>query len=86
MLRTPLIVGMFEQSSTLPFAIGVKRKLYVGGLILPKDEHVMWKRSRLRAGDELRVKIVEAEAVDKPRERFPRNASAEEERKKNATC
>ena len=32
------------------------------GLILPQGEHVMWKQSRLRPGDELRVKIVEAEA------------------------
>jgi hypothetical protein len=31
---------------------------------------------------ELRVKIVETEAVDKPRERFQRDPSAEEERKK----
>jgi hypothetical protein len=54
----------------------------VSGLILPQDEHVVWKRSRLRTGDELRVKIVEAEAVDKPRERFPRDPSAEEKRKK----
>jgi hypothetical protein len=57
-------------------------QIEVGGLILPQDEHVVWKRSRLRVGDELRVKIVEAEAVDKPRQRFPRDASAEEKRKK----
>jgi hypothetical protein len=30
----------------------------------------------------LRVKIVETEAVDKPRERFPRDPSAEEVRTK----
>jgi hypothetical protein len=42
----------------------------------------MWKRSRLRVGNELRVQIVEAEAVVKPRERFPCDPAAEEKRKK----
>lgn len=49
---------------------GVVNKAYVGGLILPQDEHVMWEQSRLRPGDELRVKIVEAEAGDKPQNAF----------------
>jgi len=55
---------------------------YVGGLILPQGDHVMWKQSRLCPGDELRVKIVEAEAVDKPQKRFPRDHFTEEKRKK----
>jgi hypothetical protein len=43
---------------------------------------VVWKQSRLRAGDELRVKIVEAEAADKRSRRFPRDPSTDEKRKK----
>jgi hypothetical protein len=68
--------------TSTPFRSRSETQVYVSGLILPQDEHVVWKRSRLRTGDELRVKIVEAEAVDKPRERFPRDPSAEEKRKK----
>jgi protein involved in polysaccharide export with SLBB domain len=45
-------------------------------------EHVMWKQSRLRPGDELRVKIVEAEAAGKPSKRIPRDHFAEEKTKK----
>jgi hypothetical protein len=36
----------------------------------------------IRVGDELRVRIFEAESVDNPRERFSRDPSAEEKRKK----
>jgi len=44
--------------------------LHVSGLIVPRDEHVRWRRSSLRVGDEVRVKVVEAEVVDKPRRRY----------------
>ena len=50
--------------------------------VLPLGDRVMWKQSRLRPGDELRVKIVETEAVDKPSKRFPRDPSTDEKRKK----
>ena len=57
-------------------------QVYVGGLISPQGEHVMWRQSRLRPGDELRVKIVETETVDKPLRRFSRDHTADEQRKK----
>jgi hypothetical protein len=45
---------------------------------------IIFVLARLRVGDELRMKIAETEAVDKPRERFPLNATAEEIRKKRS--
>jgi DNA-directed RNA polymerase subunit E'/Rpb7 len=49
---------------------GVKQELTmdVGGLITPTDEYVRWADGRaLQVGDEVRIKIVEAERVDRPR-------------------
>ena len=72
-------------TTTITYVRSRKRRetqLHIGGLILPQDEHVVWKQSRLRAGDELRVKVVETETVDKPQKRFPRDHFAEEKRKK----
>jgi hypothetical protein len=48
-------------------------RLYVGGLVLPQEEHVFWKQSVLADGDELRIKIVNARTVDEPRKRTPRD-------------
>lgn len=45
--------------------------LDVGGLISPRDEHVRWQEFRwLREGDEVRIKVVETEVVDKPKTRY----------------
>ncbi|MGC2331227.1 MAG: hypothetical protein WA581_07225, partial [Candidatus Acidiferrales bacterium] len=33
------------------------------------NEHVRWEKALLRIGDEVRLKVVEAETVDKPRVR-----------------
>ena len=45
--------------------------LQVGGLISPKDEHVRWVTQKpLTVGDQLRVEIVEADAVDRPKKRY----------------
>ena len=43
--------------------------LNVGGLISPTREFVEWRRQSLRTGDEIRVKIVEATSVDRPKVR-----------------
>jgi hypothetical protein len=67
-------------STTISYTpVGRRRetRLYVGGLVLPKDEHVKWKGLFLRLGDEVRVKLVEANAVDRPRQRYPRDRAAE---------
>ncbi|HVB88316.1 MAG TPA: hypothetical protein VNK23_16765 [Candidatus Dormibacteraeota bacterium] len=61
----------------VPFRRRHDIQLYVGGLLLPQNEHVLWKRSRLRVGDEVVLKVVEVESVDKPRKRFQRDPVAE---------
>jgi hypothetical protein len=61
----------------VPFRKRRETKLYVGGIVLPQDEHVFWKESTLSLGDELRLKVVEKERVDAPRERTPRDPAAE---------
>src|SRR5690349_15480264 len=39
----------------------------VGGLITPSDEHIRWVEGQpLHVGDEVRIKIVEADRVDRP--------------------
>jgi hypothetical protein len=53
-------------------AHGVEEELTmdVGGLITPIDEYVRWADRRpVRVGDEVRIKIVNAERVDRPRAR-----------------
>lgn len=48
---------------------GVEEELTmdVGGLITPTDEYVRWAdRRAVQVGDEIRIKIVEAERVDPP--------------------
>jgi hypothetical protein len=49
----------------------------VGGLSVAIGEHVRWRRWRLRAGDEVRVRIVESESADAPRTRFLRDPAKE---------
>jgi hypothetical protein len=57
---------------------GDEMGLSVGGLITAKNEHIRWIKSRkLRPGDEVRVKIVEVESVDKPRDRYRRDLAQE---------
>jgi hypothetical protein len=61
----------------VPFRRMRETRLYVGGLVLPQIEHVLWKEARLRIGDEVRLRIVEAQTVDRPRSRHPRDLTAE---------
>jgi hypothetical protein len=61
----------------VPFRKRRETRLYVGGIVLPQDEHVFWKESILHLGDELRLKVVEKETVDMPRERVRRDPAAE---------
>ena len=54
----------------------------VGGLT-SQNEHVLWReRRKLRVGDEVRLKVVEAESVDRPRDRYRRNPAQELREKK----
>ena len=57
--------------------------LRVGGLISPIGEHVTWRTLKVKAGDELRVRIIESEKVDKPRKRYRRNPATEMTRLKH---
>jgi hypothetical protein len=43
--------------------------LTVGGLVARTREHVTWRPRRLRVGDELGIKIVETDRIDKPHRR-----------------
>jgi hypothetical protein len=47
--------------------------LHVGGLLIPEEEHVTWQDKDLAVGDDVRIKVVEVEKIDKPTKRFPKN-------------
>ena len=49
--------------------------LNVGGLLSKTNEHVVWRHKALKSGDEVHIKVIDAESVDKPRKRGPRNVS-----------
>lgn len=51
--------------------------LRVGGLISRTQEHVLWRNRRLKTGDEIRVKILEAASVDRPKQRHRRDPKQE---------
>lgn len=55
----------------------------VGGLDCTTDEHLRWKENfHLKVGDEIRIKIIEAKSVDRPRKRFARDRAGELKSKK----
>ena len=56
--------------------------LDIGGLISTTDEHVRWRSARLKVGDEIRVRIIEADSVDRPRKRERRDPAKELRAKK----
>jgi ribosomal protein S1 len=71
--------GLHERDVVLAATIdyvshgGNQLALTVSGLISPKAEHVRWVTDRkLRNGDEIRVKIIETDSADNPRERYTR--------------
>jgi hypothetical protein len=56
--------------------------LHVGGLISATDEHVIWRNIRLKDGDEVTVKIVEADRVDRPRRKYRLDSNVSKENAK----
>jgi hypothetical protein len=56
--------------------------LHVGGLISATEEHVIWRSTRLKDGDEVRVKIVETERADRPRRKYRTDSSDSEKNTK----
>ena len=49
--------------------IGNELHFRVGGLISETDEHVTWVNQKLKVGDEVQVKVIEAAEIDEPQER-----------------
>ena len=47
--------------------------LQVGGLVSATGEHVDWTNTKLSMGDEVRVRIIESDSADEPKERRPRD-------------
>jgi len=56
--------------------------LEVGGFLSPTLEHVTWKHRSLKVGDKVEVRIIEAGAVDRPKERLPVDQKANERHEK----
>src|SRR5689334_21887006 len=50
--------------------------LRVGGLISATKEHVIWRNVRLKDGDEVIVKIVETDRVDRARRKYRMDSNA----------
>lgn len=66
--------------TTVDHVVGQGRNelyLRVGGLISPSQEHVLWRNQRLKTGDEVRVKIIESDSIDRPKERHRRDPKQE---------
>ena len=49
----------------------------LGGLSTETDENLRWQQRPLRIGDDVRIKVIEAESVDRPRHRQKRNRTEE---------
>ena len=60
-------------AAIVSYVVGSGRKdlsLSVGGLVSPTQEHVRWRDDLgLEVGDEVLLRIVESERVDRPRKR-----------------
>jgi hypothetical protein len=46
-------------------------RLHVGGLLIPEQEYATWQDRSLSVGDDVRIRILESDAVDAPTERSP---------------
>ena len=55
----------------------------LGGLVTPVNEHVSWiRQKRLRVGDKIQIRVIEAISVDKPkRKKQPNQAYLQRARK-----
>jgi hypothetical protein len=56
--------------------------LHVGGLISETDEHVIWSKAQLKTDDEVRVRIIESDTADEPKERLVRDSEQDLEQRK----
>ena len=59
-----------------PGSVEEELSFHVGGLISATGEHLIWQEEKpLRVGDEVKVRIIEAEKVDEPAARKKRDAA-----------
>jgi hypothetical protein len=47
--------------------------IHVGGLDSATDEHVRWRVPKIGIGDEVAIRLVEADAIDQPVQRYKRS-------------
>jgi hypothetical protein len=47
--------------------------MHVGGLDSASDEHVRWQVPEIAVGDEITIRLVEADTIDQPVQRFKRS-------------
>jgi hypothetical protein len=71
-------VGRKSQVTSPKRTVGVEEiGVALGGLNPATDEHLRWHQRPLRLGDEVCIKVIEAESVDKPQHRQRRNRAQE---------
>jgi hypothetical protein len=86
------IAGIGEEgvlTTTINQVVGRERDdlfAMIGGLISTADEHVKWRHLKLRVGNEIAVKIIETDRVDKPRKRYHTNSKEDERNSKAYAC
>ena len=56
-----------------PDSVEEELGLHIGGLVTPTEEHVRWLDRDLKAGDEVRIVVVDDAKVDRPRSRERRD-------------
>lgn len=82
------VAGIGEDGVLTAFITDVARKdwnhldLKVDGLVGKTGEHVVWSDQRLKTGDEVRLKIVDASSADRPKKRKKRDPQEELRAKK----
>jgi hypothetical protein len=54
----------------------------VGGLVSATGDHIDWSSTQLNTGDEVRVRIIESDSADEPKDRRHRNPDEELEQQR----
>jgi hypothetical protein len=63
-------------------ARGNSLDLSVGGLFTETGEHATWARIGLKVGDKIVLRVIEADSVDEPRERYLPDSKTDERNQK----
>ena len=68
------------------YVAGGKRRpdlfMQVGGLIISTDEHVIWRNVRLKHGDEVMIRIIGTERVDRATRKYKSDSKESEKNQK----